>query len=437
VFAAFADLLKLVRQIILFQNNGSVNFKDKPVQHNQVKFLYLNLGHFLDHLFMLIFASVAAFQLYSEWGMSYASLIPYATPGFIAFGVCAILAGWIADKWSRKGMMVVFFIGIGVSSILTAMADNPLQIAVGLTLIGIFAAIYHPVGLAMVVHGRDKTGVPLAINGIFGNMGVACAALLTGFLVDSSGWRSAFFIPGVISILLGISYLVVCRNGTRAETDGATTTGSGKGADTASIPRSTFLRIFAIIIFTTAAGGLIFQSTTFALPKIFGERLVEFAGSATLVGWYTFLVFSLAAFAQLLIGYLVDHHSVRIVFATVAICQAFFFFLMLHLDGIAALLVAFAFMFVVFGQIPINDVLIGRMARSEWRSRVFALRYLVTFSVMASTVPLIGWVHANWGFEKLFAILAVAALAIFAATLLLPKSSTIIKIQSPTPASRT
>ena len=406
------------------------------MQRDQVKFLYLNLGHFLDHLFMLIFASVAAFQLYSEWGMSYASLIPYATPGFIAFGVCAILAGWIADKWSREGMMVIFFIGIGVSSILTGMANNPLQIAVGLTLIGVFAAIYHPVGLAMVVHGRDKTGVPLAINGVFGNMGVACAALLTGFLVDSSGWRSAFFIPGVISILLGTSYLFVLRSGKQAEADGATTS-SGKGTGAASIPKSTFLRIFAIIIFTTAAGGLIFQSTTFALPKIFDERLADLAGSATLVGWYAFLVFSLAALAQLLIGYLVDHHSVRIVFATVAICQAFFFFVMLHLDGIAALLVAFAFMFVVFGQIPINDVLIGRMARSEWRSRVFALRYVVTFSVMASTVPLIGWVHANWGFEKLFAILTVAALAIFAATLLLPSSSSIIKRQSSTLASRT
>ena len=406
------------------------------MQRDQVKFLYLNLGHFLDHLFMLIFASVAAFQLYSEWGMSYASLIPYATPGFIAFGVCAILAGWIADKWSREGMMVIFFIGIGMSSILTGMANNPLQIAVGLTLIGVFAAIYHPVGLAMVVHGRDKTGVPLAINGVFGNMGVACAALLTGFLVDSSGWRSAFFIPGVISILLGTSYLFVLRSGKQAEADGATTS-SGKGTGAASIPKSTFLRIFAIIIFTTAAGGLIFQSTTFALPKIFDERLADLAGSATLVGWYAFLVFSLAALAQLLIGYLVDHHSVRIVFATVAICQAFFFFVMLHLDGIAALLVAFAFMFVVFGQIPINDVLIGRMARSEWRSRVFALRYVVTFSVMASTVPLIGWVHANWGFEKLFAILTVAALAIFAATLLLPSSSSIIKRQSSTLASRT
>jgi MFS family permease len=437
VFAALTDLLELVRQIILFQNSGIVNFRGIKMQRNQVKFLYLNLGHFLDHLFMLIFASVAAFQLYSEWGMSYASLIPYATPGFIAFGVCALLAGWIADKWSREGMMVVFFIGIGVSSILTGMANNPLQIAVGLTLIGVFAAIYHPVGLAMVVHGRDKIGIPLAINGIFGNMGVACAALLTGFLVDSSGWRSAFFIPGVISILLGVSSLVVFRGDKKPDADGAASASSGRGIGAASIPRNVFLRIFAIIIFTTAAGGLIFQSTTFALPKIFDERLVDFAGSATLVGWYTFLVFSLAAFAQLLIGYLVDHHSVRIVFATVAICQAFFFFLMLHLEGITALLVAFAFMFVVFGQIPINDVLIGRMARSEWRSRVFALRYVVTFSVMASTVPLIGWVHANWGFERLFSILTGAALAIFAATLLLPGSSKIINRQNPTPANRT
>ncbi len=141
------------------------------------------------------------------------------------------------------------------------------------------------------------------------------------------------------------------------------------------------------------------------------------------------LVFSLAAFAQLVIGYLVDNHSIRVVFATVALSQAILFFLMTHLEGIAALLVAFAFMLVVFGQIPINDVLIGRMARSEWRSRVYALRYIVTFSVMASTVPLISWVHQNWGFEKLFGILTIAALAIFVATLILPRSSPVIRRQ--------
>ncbi|MFT7554959.1 MAG: MFS family permease [Planctomycetota bacterium] len=396
------------------------------MRRDQVKFLYLNIGHFLDHLFMLIFASVAAFQLNQEWGMSYAALIPYATPGFVAFGVCALLAGWIADKWSREGMIAIFFIGIGVSSILTGFASSPLQIALGLTLVGIFAAIYHPVGLAMVVQGRDKTGIPLAINGIFGNMGVASAALLTGFLVDSAGWRSAFFLPGIIAIAIGIAFLVFLRNEKHQQAEPVSAT---KAAPTPSISAATFRHIFAIILFTTAIGGLIFQSTTFALPKIFSERLVDIAGNATLIGWYTFLVFSLAAIAQLLIGYLVDRHSIRIIFAVVALAQAMLFLLMTHLQGIAALLVAFAFMFVVFGQIPINDVLIGRMARSEWRSRVYALRYIVTFSVMASTVPLISWVHKNWGFEKLFSILAIAALAIFAATLLLPKWSHIIQRQ--------
>jgi MFS family permease len=434
VIAAFIGLLKEAGQNRVRQNNGVVNPEARPMQRNQIKFLYLNLGHFLDHLFMLIFASVAAFQLNSEWGMSYAALIPYATPGFIAFGVCALLAGWIADKWSREGMIVIFFIGIGVSSILTGMANSPIQIAIGLTLVGIFAAIYHPVGLAMVVHGRKKTGIPLAINGIFGNMGVASAALLTGFLVDSSGWRSAFFVPGAISIVLGVAYLIFIRGDKLAE---AANAAPGKAVEAPPVSRQTFQRIFAIILFTTAIGGLVFQSTTFALPKIFEERLADFAGTATMVGWYAFLVFSLAAFAQLVIGYLVDNHSVRVVFATVALSQAVLFFLMTHLEGVAALLVAFAFMFVVFGQIPINDVLIGRMARSEWRSRVYALRYIVTFSVMASTVPLISWVHQNWGFEKLFGILTIASLAIFVATLVLPKSSHIIQQQKVAAASGT
>ncbi|MBT8437629.1 MAG: MFS transporter [Gammaproteobacteria bacterium] len=393
------------------------------MQRSQVKFLYLNLGHFLDHLFMLVFASVAALRLTSEWGMSYAALIPYATPGFIAFGICAVLAGWVADKWSREGMIVIFFIGIGGSSILAGMANTPIQISVGLTLIGIFAAIYHPVGLAMVVQGRVRTGMPLAVNGVFGNLGVASAALLTGFLIDSAGWRSAFFVPGVISILLGLSYWVFVSSERRVTVDNAETGSTGVKLESRAITRQVLLKVFAIIFFTTAIGGLIFQSTTFALPKIFAERLTEIAGSATLVGWYAFMVFSLAALAQLLIGYLVDRHSVRTVFAMVALLQAIFFYLMTHLDGISALLVSIAFMFVVFGQIPINDVLVGRMARSEWRSRAYALRYVVTFSVMASAVPFIGWIHANWGFARLFSVLAFAALMIFAAALLLPRAN--------------
>lgn len=405
----------------------------KPLTAQSVKFLFLNVGHFLDHLFMLIFATAAALRLTREWEMDYASLIPYATPGFIAFAVCSIPAGWLADKWSRDGMMTVFFLGIGISSVLTALANSPIQIAMGLTFIGIFAAIYHPVGLAMVVQGREKTGVPLAINGIFGNMGVACAALLTGFLIDTSGWRSTFIIPGMLSILVGLCYLWFLRSQQQGRLQNAST--EKKKTASITLAKETLIRVFGVIFFTTAIGGLVFQSTTFALPKVFDERLTDLAATATMIGWYAFLVFSVAAFAQLVVGYLVDHYSVRLVFALVAFLQAVFFFMMINLSGAAALVVAIAFMLVVFGQIPINDVLIGRMTRSEWRSRVFAFRYIVTFSVTATAVPVIAWVHGTWGFGVLFGVLTVAAALIFSATLLLPKSEKIVSHPSTSTAS--
>ncbi len=389
-----------------------------PIHRSKIGFLFLNLGHFLDHLFMLIFASVAALRLTTEWGMSYAELIPYATPGFVAFGVGAIAAGWLADKWSREGMLVVFFIGIGISSIIASFANSPMQIALSLTLVGIFAAIYHPVGLAMVVQDRKKTGIPLAINGVFGNMGVASAALLTGFLIDTSGWRSAFVVPAAVSILLGILYYWFIRVPGQTVASDHTDAAAENNKDTKSEFPTILLRVFTVIFLTTAVGGLIFQSTTFSLPKVFEE---QFMGSATTVGWYAFLVFSIAALAQLVVGYLVDNYSIRPVFAMVAVLQAVFFTVMTQVNGPIAVVIATGFMLVVFGQIPINDVLIGRFVRSEWRSRAYALRYVVTFTVMASSIPLIAWIHGNWGFDALFGVLAVAASIIFITVMFLPK----------------
>ena len=366
---------------------------------------------------MLIFATAAALSLTTEWGLSYAQLIPYATPGFIAFGVCAIPAGWLADKWSRQGMMVVFFIGIGLSSVLAGTASNPTQIAVCLALVGVFAAIYHPVGLAMVVQGRIKTGLRLAVNGVWGNLGVASAALMTAFLIDFSGWRSAFYLSGVLSIGIGLGYWYFIRHYPQVQSvaKAGASVSEAFGADN-------IRRIFAIILVTTAIGGLVFQSTTFALPKIFDERLSDLAASATTNGWYVFIVFAIAAGGQVLVGKLLDHYPVKRIFATVAALQCVLFAIMVNAEGHLALILSIAFMLVVFGQIPINDVLLGRIVSSEWRSRAYALRYLVTFSVMASAVPLIAWIHQHGGFGRLFTVLSFAAACIFLAVLLLPVS---------------
>ena len=408
------------------------------MKRKNIHFYFLNIGHFLDHLFVLIFAT-AVLKLALDWNLSYAELLPYATPGMIAFGLGAIPAGWIADKWRRDGMMQIFFIGIGIASIACSFATTPREMAVGLFAVGCFAAIYHPVGIAMVVQGRAKTGMPLAINGVFGNLGVAAAPLLTGALLDLYDWKWAFIIPGIFSIAIGIAYSIFLKAGNQEAlypSEGSAVKGSA-----VSIDRNVIVRVFGVIFLTTAFGGIIFQSTTYALPKIFEIRLHEMATSLTLVGVWSAFVFAMAAFAQLVVGHLVDKYSIRTIFAIVTATQAVLFVIMINLFGAPALLISLAFMLVVFGQIPINDVLVGRVAKSEWRSRAYAARSFVTFSVMSFTLPSIAWLLNNrdtfdWApehwdqFAIVFVILAIAAALIFLLVLQLPKVAAITGVQS-------
>lgn len=396
---------------------------------SRLRFVFLNFGHFITHFMMLVFATVAALRLGDEWNMSYGELIPYATPGFVAYGLLALPSGWLADRWSREGMMALFFLGIGVSAMLTALADSISGIALGLTLIGSFAAIYHPVGLALVVQGRSKLGMPLAINGVFGNLGVAFAALVSGYLIERFGWRSSFLLPGAVTVVLGVLYVLLERKNIRYGWKAVSK--QDFAPETSRLPAGLLRRVFFIILLTTALGGLIFQSTTFSLPKVFDERLADIATSATEIGAYAALVFSVAALAQLVVGFLVDQFSLRKVFLCVALIQALLFTLMIDLSGWPALLVSIGFMFAVFGEIPISDVLIGRVASGEWRSRAFALNYLVGFGVSASSLPLIAWIYGAWGFAALFGLLALTAALIAAVVLYLPQTRSIQRGENP------
>jgi MFS family permease len=386
---------------------------------DRLHFLLLNAGHFLDHFFTLIFATVAALALYREWGVSYADLLKYATPGFFAFGVFSLPAGWLADKWSRDGMMCVFFIGIGLASIATAFAQSPLQIAIGLFVVGMFAAIYHPVGLAIVVEKWKNTGMRIAVNGVWGNLGVASAALITGYFIDHGGWRIAFVVPAIVSILIGIAYATLMwPQITRLK---VRTRSASSTRDLPESIKALLMRVSMIVFLTTAVSSIVFQSTTFALPKVFDERLGDLAVSATAVGQLAFVVFALASLGQLVVGHYLDKLGPRTVFIAAASAQVVFFALMPGLLGWPALLCAMAFMLAAFGQIPINDYMIGRLADGEWRARIYGVRYVISFTALAAALPLISFIYGNWGFDALFRVLTLSAAVILAAVLMLPQ----------------
>lgn len=311
-------------------------------------------------------------------------------------------------------MMIVFFIGIGAASILTGLVQAPWQIAAALTLVGLFGAIYHPVGIAMLVSGRDKVGKVLGVNGVFGNLGVAFAALIAGALAHWIDWRAAFIAPGLVSIAVGIAFAMMVPDMRVA----ARQSGGGPGA---GFSRGLLVRVFAILAVTTIFGGVIFNSTTVAMPKIFDERLGGLVSTTLGIGILVSLVYAFAAMAQLVVGHFLDRGAIKPVLLSVLGFQAPLMIAAAYFDNHLMLLVALAMMFFVFGQIPINDAMVAAYTNEAWRSRMYALRYVASFGASAFAVPLVAATHRySSDFKYLFFALAAMALLMFAAAFLLP-----------------
>jgi len=383
---------------------------------------FINLGHFLDHLVMLVFPTVVV-ALGREWGRPYSELLPLALGSFIAFGAFALPAGWLADHWSRYKMMAVFFFGIGVSMLLTGLAQSPWQIGAGLTLIGVFAAIYHPVGIAMLVAAPERMGRALGWNGLWGNLGLAAAALIAGALMDLFGWRAAFFVPGIACLGAGAAFLLLVPDPGPVQKKSKTI---GLHVDAA-----TMTRIFAVLLIATACGGVIFNSTTVAMPKVFDERLAALTQSSFGIGALVAFVYSLAALAQLAMGALIDRFELRRLMIGIALIQIPLLAIAANLEGWAMLAAALAMMLAVFGQIPLNDSIVGKYVADEYRARVLSVRYVVSLGVAAVAVPLIAVLHrTEGGFRNVFLVLAALAAGMLIASLFFPSRRSITQAQS-------
>lgn len=314
-------------------------------------------------------------------------------------------------------MMVVFFVGIGAASVLTGFADGAWQLALGMTLIGVFAAIYHPVGIAMLVSGREKVGRVLGVNGVYGNLGVAFAALIAGALAYWINWRAAFIIPGLVSIAVGIAFALLVP-------EVRSTAKAGAGAPRQTFSRGLLARVFGILLVTTLCGGIIFNSTTVAMPKIFDERLTALVDTTLGIGVLVSGVYVFAAMAQLVVGHLLDRDTLKSVLVPIVGLQALFLLAAAFLDNYLMLLVALGMMFFIFGQVPINDAMVAAYTDERWRARALAVRYVVSFGASALAVPLIALMYRySSDFRYLFFVLAGMAAAMFCAALFMPSQA--------------
>lgn len=361
---------------------------------------FLNWAHALDHFVILIFPTVVI-GLEAVYGRPYSELIALGTASFVAFGVFSLPAGWLADAWSRRSMMAAFFLGCGFSLLFAALAPNLTMVAIALFALGAFAAIYHPVGMPMLIEAAVVRGRTLAFNGVCGNLGAALAAGVTAVLASVFGWRGAFLLPAAVCLVTGLLYIMLVPDDRR------------RARHRDPVPEAPLAPLLAAVMFglfviAALTGGLTFNILSVALPKIVDER----AGGAVpliVVGGLSTALFLCGAIAQLAVGRLVERIHPHVLFAAVVTLQFLSLLWAVFASG-PALLAALALgMAAIYGQTTLNDMVIARYAADAWRGRVYAVRFFLTFVTSGAAVAGIALLHGRGGFDLVLSAVAITA----------------------------
>lgn len=384
---------------------------------------FLCIGHSFDHMLILLFATVIVVgPLQSDFGMSYGQLIGLAWLGFVLFGAGAPLAGWLADRWSSVGTMTVFFVGIGASSIMAGMATSAWEIGIALSSIGLFASIYHPVGIPMVIRAAGQhRGKMLGVNGVFGSLGMASAAIIAEMLTLAVNWRAAFIVPGAASIMVGIWFYLRCR-GLNLDVSRAKANEHASLKDFVSefglVP---FLRLMGLLALLTFCMGMVFQAMTVSLTQVVDLRvdmpLVLLVGA----GGLTSIILAVAGGAQLIGGVLADKYPLKRLFLlTYGLMAPALLLCATAADG-TMVFSLFMVMAITVGTQPVSDALFGKYVPQRWINTAYGLRFAISLCSSAAALPLVGLVFDTTGdFFHLFLVLAVFAAVAITAIALLP-----------------
>jgi MFS family permease len=369
---------------------------------------FLNWAHAIDHYVLLIFPTVVL-SLEAVYGRPYGELIALSTPCFVAFGVFSLPAGWLADRWSRRNMMVVFYAGCGLALVAAALAPNTVMLAAALFLLGVAAAIYHPVGMAMLIEASQARGRTLAFNGVCGNLGAALAAGITALLVYWLGWRAAFLVPAALCLATApLFYWAVPDDRHHAA--------KREARPGVRLTPAVATAMFGCFVLIALTGGLIFNAVTVALPKIVEERVGQDVPLFAIGGLAT-AVFMCGALAQLAVGRLVETiapHLLLVVIVAIGLAGTVW---AASATGPALLAALALVMVAIYGQVTVNDMVIARYTADAWRGRVYAVRYFLLFLSAGAAVAMIARFHPQGGFPLVLAVTATVMVVFLAAAI--------------------
>lgn len=385
----------------------------------RLSFLFSNLGHLYIHLFTAFYA-VIVLQLETEWNASYEDLLGLWTVGSLLVGVMALPAGRLSDIWTARIMMVVFFIGMGAASIICGLLDGPSALMLGLAALGVFAAIYHPVGIPWLIRNAERgTGKVLALNGIFGSFGTGAAGIVAGALTAWLGWRAAFIVPGVVCLLTGFAMLYLVLAG-RLEP------APPRKQAQAPQSRGDVFRVFLVLVVAMFVGSIVYHTMQNGLPKVFAEELRSAIGDGPMgAGLMVSIVFVAGGVMQIAGGYLADRFALKTVYLLCWFSQMIFLGLAAAVSGFGLVgIAALAVMANVAAQ-PAENIMLARYAPEKHHGIAFGCKFVLTFMAAPAAIQLIILLR-EWtgGVGWLFGGLGLAGLLVVGLVLTLPAQRT-------------
>lgn len=385
----------------------------------QTSLAFSSLGHFFAHFFPLLYATVVL-VLVEQFAGSYGQLITLATAGLVLYGVAAPVAGWLGDRWSAVGMMVVFFVGTGLSSIAVGLSGSTTAIMVGLASLGLFGAIYHPVGIAWLFANARKKGRAFGINGVFGSVGMAAAPVFAGALIQWWTWQAVFILPGIVAILCGLALLAMWRMGMVRDAS----------KDVRPEAPASFVearQVFIVLSLTMLVTGFIYQALSMNMPKLFEERLGSITGSgedaAAVIGAFVSAVFVFTAAANLLGGWLADKLSAKTAYISMWLLQMPVLLLAVNMFGVPLFALVVVAMVLNVAILPTENMLIAKYTPQKWRATAYGLKFILAFGMSAAAIPIAGYAYdETGGFGMVFWIMAAGAVFAIVAALFLPSA---------------
>jgi predicted MFS family arabinose efflux permease len=378
----------------------SVTPTSQPQAGQRSAIAFLNLAHAVDHFVLLIFPAVVI-GLEVVFERPYDELIALSTGAFVAFGIFSIPAGWLADRWSRRNMVALFYFGCAASLAGAGLAPSPLWLAAAMSFIGMFAAIYHPVGMAMLIDVSKARPRTLAFNGVCGNLGVTLAAGISATLAAWFSWRAAFLVPAAFCLAAAVAFVARVPDDRNSK---------GKRSAAASVvltPRAAAV-LFGSYMVISLTGGLTFNTALIALPKLLNERMGD-GVPLIVVGWLATGIFLCGGLTQLAVGRLLERTQPHLLFAAIATLQFIGVVWAGYASGAALVIALSLAIAAIYGQTTVGDIVIARYVADAWRGRVYAVRYFLAFISSAIAVQMIAQLYSRGGFSLVLGAIALAA----------------------------